>query len=251
MQPEGCTVKPGPPIGPGPTVRVLCRRSGVSALLCSSNALLPPDPWRGPWRQLRSRLWPDPQRRTPRWAGGARGVLGAGVPGQRASGSTAARPSRRDRRPVVAVLAPGRAPERVVAEATALATQRSSPMRLLVLRRSVAFSTDAALVAVLERSADVAQRELLTRAATWIPAAVEVDVLRVPGADFDAPSTWLTRRTLGAARRLGAGVVVVPAALVSPGAAPPTITVVPVDDEDDGREGGAAEGTGRPRTLGV
>ena len=133
----------------------------------------------------------------------------------------------------MAVLVPGRAPERVVAEAVALAARGPSPLRFLVLRRAVGFSTDAALVAAVERSADSAQRELLARAATMISSQVSVDVLRIAGEDFEAPSRQLTARAVRAARRRGADVIVMPATLLNPTTDTPNITIVTVDDVDD------------------
>ena len=133
----------------------------------------------------------------------------------------------------MAVLTPGRAPERVVAEAVALAAGGPSPLRFVVLRRAVGFSTDAALVAAVERSADTAQRELLTRAATMISGQVSVDVLRIAGEDFDAPSRRLTARAVRAARRLGADVIVMPATLLNPTTATLAITIIAVDDDGE------------------
>jgi len=120
-----------------------------------------------------------------------------------------------------------------VAEAVALAARGPSPLRFVVLRRAAGFSTDAALVAVVERSADTAQRELLARAAAMISRPVCVDVLRIAAGDFDAPSRRLTARAVRAARRRGADVIVMPAALLSPTTATPTITIITVDDVDD------------------
>ena len=204
----------------------------VPALLCSSTSMLLTEPL---FRPLRSslRAW----RRARPWSR------------PRPPGVAALQTGRLDgpddRRPVMAVLAPGRPPERVVAEAAALAARRSSPLQFIVLRRTVGFSTDAALVAAAERASGTAQMELLTRAAHAIPflggpgeghagpecrGTIHADVVRVAGTDFDAPCTWVTRRVLAVARRRGAGVVVIPAVLLGAEAAPRHLVVLPVED---------------------
>jgi len=131
----------------------------------------------------------------------------------------------------VAVLTPGRPPERVVAEAAALAAAGSSSLHFLILRRAAGFSTDAALVAAVERSEDTNQRELLARAQTMVSGPVSVDVLRIAGGHFDAPSHRLTTRARRAARQQGADVIVMPAALFSRAAAPSPVTIIAIEDE--------------------
>jgi len=121
-----------------------------------------------------------------------------------------------------------------VAEAVALAAAGSSPLRFLILRRAAGFSTDPALVAAVERSSDTAQRELLARAETLVSGPVSVDVLRIAGEDFDAPSRRLTARAVRAARRQGADVIVMPATLLNPTTATLTITIIAVDDKPAG-----------------
>ena len=216
----------------------------VPALLCSSTSMLLTEPLIRPLRSSlrawrRARPWPRP----------------------RPPGVTALETGRLDgpddRRPVMAVLAPGRPPERVVAEAVALAARRSSQLQFIVLRRTVGFSTDAALVAAAERASATAQMELLTRAANAIPflgpgeehagpecrGTIHADVVRVAGTDFDAPCTWVTRRVLAVARRRGAGVVVIPAVLLGAEAAPRHLVVLPVEDFGwDGVRGGVRDG---------
>ena len=209
------------------------RRYVMSALLCSSTTSLLTHPLRRPFQSLR--WWrstrPGPWSQLP-------------IPGTSPSPTAGLVDLKNDRRPVIAVLAPGRPPERVVAEAAALAAQRGSPLRFLVLRRMARISTDAALVAVTEHAAGTAQRELLSRAASAVlltdvddrhdvaerQVTIEADVVRVSGTDFSAPSAWVTRRVLATARRRGAGVVVLPAVLLGADAVPHRLVLVPVED---------------------
>ena len=200
----------------------------MSALLCSSTSAPFKDSWRSLWRNIWGRHSSRHRRPT------APGVPEQRTPGPPADDLTPGEPTPGQHRLVVAVLTPGRAPERVVAEAVALAAAGSSPLRFLILRRAAGFSTDPALVAAVERSSDTAQRELLARAETLVSGPVSVDVLRIAGEDFDAPSRRLTARAVRAARRQGADVIVMPATLLNPTTATLTITIIAVDDKPAG-----------------
>jgi len=104
-------------------------------------------------------------------------------------------------------------------------------------------------VAAVEQSTDTTLRELLARAATMISGQVEVDVLRIAGEDFEAPSHRLTAHAVRAARRRGAEVIVMPAALLSRAAVSPTVTIIAIDDEGGPAEATADQAPPRPILL--
>lgn len=157
----------------------------------------------------------------------------------------------RSRRGVAAVLVSGFPPEQVMAEALAQAATAAGPLQLIILRRTAGFSTDAALVAAVERAAHQEYNALLAQLPGLLPAWAlsdgQFDVVRAPGvANLTParPSRALTTRVLRLAQKGGSSVVVTDNGVLQPLSPSLTgirIVTVPVDGPPGGRTTGRAQ----------
>ena len=110
-----------------------------------------------------------------------------------------------------------------MAEALSYAAIAAEPLQLIILRRTAGFSTDAALVAAVERAADrdcdALRAQLPGLLPAWALSEGRIDVVRTTRAADRTParpSRTLTTRVLRLAHQAGSTVVVAPNGVLQP-----------------------------------